>query len=127
MAPPVFSAAGGPLCLDPLSAVRPVSGKKRPMIGKSAVNDPVYCPFRPTVLTLANEMAIIADSDGCVPERSIPIPQGWSLDQHTVKNRTQFQLTVDPLYARNKLRRVFGYVAEIQLVSSAEGTVFLDP
>ena len=52
---------------------------------------------------------------------------GWSFAENTAKGRTQVQLTVDQLYARNKLRRVFGYVAEIQLPPEAKGSVPLDP
>ena len=126
MASPLSSAAIERSFAEPLSDVGP-NGERRPMLGKSAVNDPVYAPYRPSVLSLANEMTLIADSDGVQPERLIPVPHGWSFAQHTVKKRTQFQLTVDLLYARNKLRRVFGYVAELQLFATANGSVSFDP
>ena len=60
-------------------------------------------------------------------DKTILLFDGWSFAEHTVKDRTQIQLTVDQLYARNKLRRAVGYVAEIQLSAVAKGSVPLDP
>ena len=50
------------------------NGEIRSVIGRSAINAAVYTPFRPSVLSLANEFAPISASDGIPPEQLIPIP-----------------------------------------------------
>ena len=50
------------------------NGEIRSAIGCSAINAAVYTPFRPSVLSLANEFALVSASDGVPLEQLIPIP-----------------------------------------------------
>ena len=58
---------------DSLSSVGP-NGEIRSAIGRSALNAVVYTPYRPSVLSLANEFTAISASEGAPPEQLIPIP-----------------------------------------------------
>ena len=90
---------------DPLSQVD-ARGRTRPEIGRSALNRPVYSPYRPSVLSQASDFTDLADSPEIQPEVIIPVPEGMAFA--TNSDTKQLKLTVDPMCAR-RFRRVSGY------------------
>ena len=91
---------------DPLSHVD-ARGKMRPEIGRTAINRPVYAPYRPSVLSEASGPAALADSPEIQPDVIIPVPDGVGFASNSATKQLQLQL--NPMYAR-RFRRVPGYV-----------------
>lgn len=91
-------------------------GVIRPPIGTSAFGSTVFAPFRPSPMFLANTMHSL-DLGTADPNRHIRLPHGMSF---TRAANAQLQLALSNAFAR-RLRRVLGYVAEIQLSSTGRG------
>lgn len=89
------------------------------MIGRAAANRCVYDPYRPSALSMDNELTHLRDGGNPVGLH-LAGPAGMSFGANPSTN--QLQVRLPSPYAR-RFRRVFGYVGEIQNPPEAMGTV----
>ena len=94
-------------------------GSLREAFGFSASGQPVYTPFRPSCVYLANVLTSLAASSAD-PNLQLPLSDGMQLLPSA--GNGQLQLHLDDIFARRH-RRVYGYVGEIQLHTTGAGTV----
>ena len=92
-------------------------GSLREAFGFTASGQPVYTPFRPSCIYLANALTTIA-ANSADPNLQLPLSDGMQL----LRGDGQLQLHLDDIFAR-RYRRVFGYIGEIQLHTAGAGTV----
>ena len=98
-----------------VTAAAPFKAPPAP-IGLTAAGTPVYASLQPTVASLAVTLTP-ALSDGSVDLGSVlPLPTGLELIRSPEGH--QLQLLASPFFA-SKLRRIFGYVAEIRCTDGA--------
>lgn len=94
-------------------------GSERQSFGISAAGGPVYTPFRPICIYLANALTTLA-ANAADPNLHLPLSDGMQLSP----GNGQLQLVLGDIFAR-RYRRVFGYIGEIQLSTAGSGAVTL--
>lgn len=85
----------------------------RPRIGATAEGMPVHQSFQPTAGALAIMLTPFVRNSHSL-EGVLPLPDGLKLTRSPDRVGHQIQLRTAPLFAK-KMRRTFGYVAEIKL------------
>ena len=93
--------------------VTAASTPDRPQIGTTAEGMPVYKSFQPTAGALAVMLTPFVRNTHSL-EGALPLPTGLKLQRSPDRVGHQIQLRTAPLFAK-KMRRTFGYVAEIKL------------
>ena len=84
-----------------------------PQIGTTAEGMPVYRSFQPSAGALAVMLTPFVRNTHSL-EGALPLPAGLKLQRSPDRLGHQIQLRTAPLFAK-KMRRTFGYVAEIKL------------
>ena len=91
-------------------------------IGLTSSDIAFFDPYRPTILSLANELEQLGIYEKGA-NRFIPAPSGFSLATSAGDN--QLQLVLSESYTR-RFRRVFGYIADIQMPLPAPAQLLVD-
>ena len=107
---------------DPMSPVDS-RGETRVSIGLAADNRPVYEPFPPKALSLANELTHLL-ADGARISQHAPIPDGVDFIADSANSKLQLRIAANLAL---RFRRLFGYLGEIQLAKESLETVSRAP
>ena len=117
MSAPSAASAFVPAAADPTAPAAPFKAAPPP-IGTSTAGQAVFASLQPTVASLALTLTPALSDAAADLKAILPLPSGLELIRSP--EGRQLQLRVSPFFA-SKLRRIYGYVAEIRL-TSGDGT-----